>query len=99
MYFNNWCKFATVISKQQKMAKSNQEVKKEVFLDFKGCIEILKNQGQKVSFRGTAESLGYSSQGLYHVSANPPKALLMVLNYLKDNNLKVEDLVKEKPAK
>jgi len=75
------------------------DVKKEIYLDFKGTIEVQKKQGKKISFASVAREMDYTSNGLTHLAENPPKSLVKILKYLKDNNFKIEDLVKERVVK
>lgn len=69
---------------------------KTVYLDFLGAMEIIKSKGGTVSVKETAEQIGYSEPGMFKLREKAPKAVAMVFKYLKDNNLRFEDLVKEK---
>ena len=69
---------------------------KEVYLDFDGAMKILKSRGRYVSVQGTAKEIGYTPKGLQSIRKKAPKAVAMVFQYLKDNELRFEDLVKER---
>lgn len=71
------------------------KAKKEVILDFNGTIEILRGRGKKVTLDSTAREIGYTYSSLVNLRKKAPKSVAVVFKYLKDNNLKFEDLVKE----
>jgi hypothetical protein len=68
----------------------------EVYLDFEGTIEILKQRGRKVSIKETAKEIVYSEPGMMKIRKLAPKQIEMLYWYLKDNMLNFEDLVKER---
>lgn len=76
-----------------------KEGQKEFFLDFHGAIKTLRNRGVETNFEKVANELGYTRQGLSKMVDKPPKALVIVLTFLKDNDLRFEDLVKEREPK
>lgn len=69
---------------------------KELYLDFDGCIEILKKQGKEVDSNSTIKEIGYTRQAFGKIKKKAPKSIEMVYRYLKANDLKFEDLVKER---
>jgi hypothetical protein len=69
---------------------------KEVYLDFDGVIKELRNRGRQVNLESTAKEIGYTEPGLRKLRNKAPKSVAMVYNYLKDNMLEFEDLVKER---
>lgn len=70
--------------------------KKEVYLDFDGCIEILKSRGREVDSQSTIKDIGYTRQAFGKIKKKAPKSVEMVFQYLKDNMLTFDDLVKER---
>lgn len=70
--------------------------KGEVYLDFAGAMQILKGRGQEVSVKKTIGQIGYTEDGYHKMQKKTPKAVEMVFRYLKENDLKFEDLVKER---
>jgi hypothetical protein len=69
---------------------------KEVYLDFEGAINELRNRGRQVNLESTAKEIGYTEPGLRKLRNKAPKSVAMVHKYLKDNMLEFEDLVKER---
>ena len=74
----------------------SQEKQREIYLDFKGAIDILRSRGEKINIKETAKKIGYSEVGMMNVRRKAPKQIEMLYNYLKDNNLTFEELVKER---
>lgn len=72
------------------------ESENEVYLDFDGCIEILKGRGEEVDSESTFKSIGYTRQGFGKIKKKAPKSVDMVYRYLKENKLEFKDLVKER---
>lgn len=71
---------------------------KTVYLDFKGAMQILKQRGtdKEINQMTTAKEIGYTTVGMVKIGKEAPKAIKMVFKYLRDNDLKFEDLVKER---
>ena len=68
----------------------------ELYLDFDNCIEILKKKGKEVDSNSTIKEIGYTRQAFGKIKKKAPKSIEMVYRYLKANDLKFEDLVKER---
>lgn len=68
----------------------------ELYLDFDNCIEIQKKRGKEVDSNSTIKEIGYTRQAFVKIKKKAPKSIEMVYRYLKSNNLKFEDLVKER---
>ena len=79
-----------------KMAK---EQKKEVYLDIDGVAEILSKQNKKANIPSIAKELGYTRQGLRHIANNPPKILVALYYFMKENSLNFDDVVKTRIVK
>lgn len=73
-----------------------EKLKKEVYLDIDGTMEIIRSRGRKVSVKETAKELGYSTVGMMNLRNKAPKQIEAIYWYLKDNMLTFEDLVKER---
>src|SRR5690242_549769 len=76
------------------MSKESIE-KKEVYLDFEGAIAIFKSRGVNKNFNDISQETGFTRRGIEMLRKSGPKAVKMVYHFLKDNDLKFEDLVKE----
>lgn len=68
----------------------------ELYLDFDGCIKILKSKGKEVDSNSTIKEIGYTRQAFGKIKKKAPKSIEMVYRYLKANGLELGDLVKER---
>jgi hypothetical protein len=73
-----------------------EKLRKEVYLDIDGTMEIIRSRGRKISVKETAKELGYSTPGMMNLRKKAPKQIEALYWYLKDNMLTFEDLVKER---
>lgn len=69
--------------------------RKQVVLDFDGAIAIFKGRGVKKDYKTIASEVGLTENGLRKLRRNTPKAVEVIYHFLKENDLKFEDLVKE----
>jgi len=70
-------------------------VKRETYLDFDGVIKTLRKRGHEIDLKTISRQIGYSTVGLQKLRKKSPNVVSMIHQFLKDNDLKFEDLVKE----
>lgn len=81
---------------------SHSELEKEisdVFLDFNGVIKILKDRGVKKTLDSIAAETGNSLRTLNYQKKRAAPIVKMIHHFLKENDLRFEDLVKEVESK
>lgn len=74
--------------------EENKE-KKATHIDFDGVIVICKDRGVKKTIRSIAKETGFAVTGINKLRKTSPKAVTMLYHFLKENDLKFEDVVKE----
>lgn len=79
--------------------ESVQKEAPDVYLDFEGTISILRKRGVEVNLESTARELGYTTAGLIKLRKKAPKIVSVIRDYLRDNCLEFDDLVKEVKSK
>lgn len=72
----------------------NVEIK-DVYLDFDNVIAICLKRGVLKTQGSIVKETGYSWQGIEKLKVKAPKAIAVLFNFLKENDLKMEDLIKE----
>lgn len=81
---------------------SKTELEKErsdVFLDFNGVIKIFKDRGVAKTLGNISEETGNSLRTLDYQKKRAAPIVKMIFHFLKENDLKFEDLVKEVESK
>lgn len=81
---------------------SNTELEKEkpdVFLDFKGVIKILKDRGVSKTLGDISAETGNSLRTLDYQKKRAAPIVKMIYHFMKENDLRFEDLVKEVESK
>ena len=84
------------------MSKKNVEEEKidvDVFFDVENVVDILSTRGIRKDMTSIAKEMGYSMVGLRTLRSKAPKSVCVLHNFLKNNFLKYEDLVKEVKSK
>lgn len=69
--------------------------KADIYLDFDSCVKIFQARGVVKGTDLIAKEVGYTPEGLRKVRKKGPKIIASIYHFLKDNDLKFEDLVKE----
>lgn len=69
--------------------------KKPVFLDFNGVIKIVGERGVRKTLDSISKEVGFSLVSVGNWRSEAPEVVTMIHHFLKDNDLKFEDLVKE----
>ncbi|APZ82915.1 hypothetical protein [Flavobacterium phage FL-1] len=81
------------------MTQKKIEEKCSVFLDFKGVKEIFKNRGIDKSMSDIQSGMGISPRSLDYYKKEAPAIVAVIHHFLKENDLRFEDLVKEVESK
>lgn len=95
-------RFAEYNFKHKIMIKKEVESQnfiEDVYFDIEGVIEIMQKRGVSKNIETIAKEMGYTTMGLRKIRSKAPKAVSVLHNFLKENCLKFEDLVKECKSK
>lgn len=76
----------------------NVEIK-DVYLDFDNVIAVCLKRGVLKTKSSIVKETGYTWQGIELLKTKAPKAIAVLYHFLKENDLKMEDLVKECESK
>jgi hypothetical protein len=68
---------------------------KDVYFDFDNITAICLKRGVLKTDKSLAKEIGYTSVGFEKLKVKAPKAVAGLFNFLKSNDLRLEDLVKE----
>ena len=69
--------------------------KTDVYLDFRGAINILGKRGSVVKNVEISKNVGFSGTSLSKWNRCAPEVVSMIYHFLKDNDLRFEQFVKE----
>lgn len=69
--------------------------KHPVFLDFNGVIKIVQGRGVRKTIDSISKEVGFSLMSVGNWRKEAPEVVTMIHHFLKENDLKFEDLVKE----
>lgn len=73
-----------------------KEGKKKVFLDFRSALlKLERERGIKKTLGSVSEESGFSRVSVCAWGKEAPAVVGVIYNFLKDNDLQFEDLVKE----
>lgn len=72
----------------------NVEIK-DVYLDFDNVAAICLRRGVLKTDKSMAKEIGYTGAGFEKLKIKAPKSIAALFSFLKENDLKLEDLVKE----
>ena len=72
---------------------------KDVYFDFDGVTKIALSRGVLKTDKSLAKEIGYSGVGFEKLKVKAPQAVAVLFAFLKANDLKLEDVVKECDSK
>lgn len=78
---------------KKEVVVENVEIK-DVYFDFDNVAAICLKRGVLKTDKSMAKEIGYTGVGYDKLKVKAPKAVAMLFNFLKENELKLEDLVK-----
>lgn len=86
----------SAISDAEKQEKKNKKQDKQVFLDFRSVLlQLNREKGIKINFSGLSEETGFTRQAILKWEKEAPPIVSMIFHFIKEHDLKFEDLVKE----
>jgi len=83
---------------QKKEATEKLEIK-DVFFDFDNVMAIALKRGVLKTEKSIAQEIGYSNDGYKKLNRKAPQAVATLVAFLKANDLKLEDVIKECESK
>ena len=84
----------TIMAKKEEiMAKVKTE---DVYFDFENVKAICLSRGVLKTDRSIREEIEYTSVGVDKLKKKAPRVVAVLFKFLKDNCLKIEDVIKEK---
>lgn len=81
------------------MSKESKIVPKDVYYDIDGVRAILLSRGVQKSLEDIANEMGYTEEGLRKLRKKGTQAAASLLHFVKENMLRIEDIVKEVDSK